>query len=150
PGPLLERCVYTDTRFRVHGPATPNPIVPTEEHPMNIPSRQWRLAVATAAGLSIAAHAADPIKIGISIAQSPPGSVVQGTQVKEGLEIMKDEVNKAGGALGRSIELVYEDNQGVPEKGRAATEKLITRDKVVAVTGGHQSSVCLAEIEVAK
>src|SRR2546429_4230941 len=117
---------------------------------MNIPSRQWRLAVATAAGLSIAAHAADPIKIGISIAQSPPGSVVQGTQVKDGLEIMKDEVNRAGGALGRSIELVYEDNQGVPEKGRAATEKLITRDKVVAVTGGHQSSVCLAEIEVTK
>src|SRR5438034_5885603 len=118
---------------------------------MNIPSRQWRLAVATtAAGLSIAAHAADPIKIGISIAQSPPGSVVQGMQVKDGLEIIKDQVNKAGGALGRSIELVYEDNQGVPEKGRAATEKLITRDKVVAVTGGHQSSVCLAEIEVAK
>src|SRR5438552_18995288 len=117
---------------------------------MNIPSRQWRLAVATAAaGLSIAAHAADPIKIGISIAQSPPGSVVQGTQVKDGLEIMKDEVNKAGGALGRSIELVYEDNQGVPEKGRAATEKLITRDKVVAVTGGHQTPVSLAEIEVA-
>jgi len=45
--------------------------------------------------------------------------------------------------------LVYEDNQGIPEKGRAATEKLITKDGVVAVTGGHQSSVCLAEIEVA-
>jgi len=121
------------------------------EHPMNIPSRQWRLAVAAAAaGLSIAAHAADPVKIGISIAQSPPGSVVQGTQVKDGLEIIKEHVNKAGGVLGRQIELVYEDNQGVPEKGRAATEKLITRDKVVAVTGGHQSSVCLAEIEVAK
>src|SRR5437762_10037098 len=70
-------------------------------------------------------------------------------QVKDGLEIIKDQVNKAGGVLGRQIKLVYEDNQGVPEKGRAAAEKLITRDKVVAVTGGHQSSVCLAEIEVA-
>ena len=58
-------------------------------------------------------------------------------------------VNVQGGVLGRPIQLVYEDNQGVPEKGRAATEKLITKDKVVAVTGGHQSSVCLAEIEVA-
>jgi ABC-type branched-subunit amino acid transport system substrate-binding protein len=94
--------------------------------------------------------AADPIKIGVSIAQSPPGSVVQGTQIKDGLEIAKEMVNKEGGALGRQIELVYEDSQGVPEKGRAATEKLITREKVVAVTGGHQSSVCLAEIEVAK
>jgi ABC-type branched-subunit amino acid transport system substrate-binding protein len=96
------------------------------------------------------ALAADPIPIGISIAQSPPGSVVQGTQVKDGVEIIKDMINAKGGVLGRPIKLIYEDNQGIPEKGRAATEKLITRDKVVAVTGGHQSSVCLAEIEVAQ
>jgi branched-chain amino acid transport system substrate-binding protein len=108
------------------------------------------IVAAVAASGAIVASAADPIKIGISITQSPPGSVVQGTQVKDGVEIVKDMVNKAGGVLGRPIELVYEDNQGIPEKGRAATEKLITRDKVVAVTGGHQSSVCLAEIEVAK
>jgi ABC-type branched-subunit amino acid transport system substrate-binding protein len=99
--------------------------------------------------LSLSAAAADPIAIGVSIAQSPPGSVVQGTQIKDGLEIVKDMVNAKGGVLGRPIQLVYEDNQGVPEKGRAATEKLITKDKVVAVTGGHQSSVCLAEVEVA-
>src|SRR5512142_1118433 len=100
-----------------------------------------------AAGIAVAA---EPIKVGVSIAQSPPGSVVQATQVKDGLEIVKDMVNKQGGVLGRPIELVYEDDQGVPEKGRAATEKLITLDKVAAVTGAHQSSVCLAEIEVAK
>ena len=96
-----------------------------------------------------AAFAAEPIKVGISIAESPPGSVVQGTQVKDGIEIVKDMVNAEGGVLGRPIELVYEDNQGIPEKGRAASEKLITKDKVVAIAGGHQSSVCLAEIEVA-
>jgi ABC-type branched-subunit amino acid transport system substrate-binding protein len=95
------------------------------------------------------AFAQEPIAIGISIAQSPPGSVVQGTQVKDGIEIVKDMINAKGGVLGRPIRLVYEDNQGIPEKGRAASEKLITRDKVVAIAGGHQSSVCLAEIEVA-
>lgn len=96
-----------------------------------------------------AAHAQEPIAIGISIAQSPPGSVVQGVQVKDGVEIIKDMINAKGGVLGRPIKLIYEDNQGIPEKGRSATEKLIVKDKVVAVTGGHQSSVCLAEIEVA-
>ena len=95
------------------------------------------------------AFAADPILIGVSLTQSPPGSVVQGTQVKDGMEILKDMVNAKGGVLGRPIKLLYEDNQGIPEKGRAATEKLITSDKVVAMAGGHQSSVCLAEIEVA-
>ncbi|HWI13315.1 MAG TPA: ABC transporter substrate-binding protein [Burkholderiales bacterium] len=108
------------------------------------------LVACTAAFAATAAWSAEPIKIGISITQSPPGSVVQGTQVKDGVEIVKDIINKQGGVLGRPIELVYEDNQGIPEKGRAATEKLITRDKVVAITGGHQSSVCLAEVEVAK
>lgn len=118
---------------------------------LNVLAKQTRFIVAAvAASAAIVASAADPIRIGISITQSPPGSVVQGTQVKDGVEIVKDMVNKSGGVLGRPIELVYEDNQGIPEKGRAATEKLITRDKVVAVTGGHQSSVCLAEIEVAK
>src|SRR5512142_890810 len=108
-----------------------------------------RLALLAAAALAPAAFAADPIAVGVSIAQSPPGSVVQGTQVKDGLEIVKDIVNAKGGVLGRPIKLIYEDNQGIPEKGRAASEKLITKDKVVALTGGHQSSVCLAEIEVA-
>jgi branched-chain amino acid transport system substrate-binding protein len=106
------------------------------------------LALVAVAGFG-SASAQEPIAIGVSIAQSPPGSVVQGIQVKDGVEIMKDMINAQGGVLGRPIKLVYEDNQGVPEKGRAATEKLITKDKVVAVTGGHQSSVCLAEIEVA-
>jgi ABC-type branched-subunit amino acid transport system substrate-binding protein len=105
--------------------------------------------IVTALALPVLAQNKEPIAIGVSIAQSPPGSVVQGTQVKDGVEIMKDMINAKGGVLGRPIKLVYEDNQGVPEKGRAAAEKLITSDKVVAITGGHQSSVCLAEIEVA-
>lgn len=112
--------------------------------------RLFRLTLAAAASAFVAtAQAADPIVIGVSIAQSPPGSVVQGTQVKDGVDIVVKMLNDKGGVLGRPLKVVYEDNQGIPEKGRAATEKLITRDKVVAVTGGHQSSVCLAEIEVA-
>src|SRR6476659_9132190 len=107
------------------------------------------LALVAASWLAAPAAAQEPIAIGISIAQSPPGSVVQGVQVQDGVEIMKDYTNSHGGVLGRPIKLVYEDNQGAPEKGRAAAEKLITRDNVVAITGGHQSSVCLAEIEVA-
>ena len=113
-------------------------------------SPQLRLLLAAAAAVTTAAGAAEPIKVGVPIAQSPPGSVVQGTQVRDGLEVVKDMINKQGGVLGRPIALVYEDDQGIPEKGRAAVEKLITRDKVVAIVGPHQSSNCLAEIEVAK
>jgi branched-chain amino acid transport system substrate-binding protein len=111
-------------------------------------ARAGLLALATGL-LTTAGFAADPIKIGITIAQSPPGSVSQGTQVKDGAEVAAKMINDAGGVLGRPVELVFEDTQGVPEKARAAVEKLITRDKVVAIAGEHQSSAALAGIEVA-
>ena len=107
------------------------------------------VALSIATLFALPALAAEPILIGVSLTQSPPGSVVQGTQVKDGMEIVKDLINAKGGVIGRPLKLIYEDNQGIPEKGRAAVEKLITSDKVVALAGGHQSSVCLAEIEVA-
>ncbi|MBK0391987.1 ABC transporter substrate-binding protein [Ramlibacter algicola] len=116
---------------------------------MDIRTLRTLIAIGTALATFPALAADPPILIGASITQSPPGSVVQGTQVKDGMEILKDMVNAKGGILGRQVKVLYEDNQGIPEKGRAATEKLITNDKVVALAGGHQSSVCLAEIEVA-
>ncbi len=116
-----------------------------------MPSRSFGLPTLVAGLFAFvsAAFAADPIKVGVTIAQSPPGSVSQGTQVKDGLEVAAKIINDGGGVLGRKIELIYEDTQGIPEKARAAVEKLITRDQVVAVTGEHQSSAALAGIEVA-
>ncbi|MGH7057167.1 MAG: ABC transporter substrate-binding protein [Acetobacteraceae bacterium] len=89
-----------------------------------------------------------PIKIGVSIAESLPGSVSQGKQVKEGLELATDLMNKAGGVLGRPLKLIIENDQGLPARGRSAVEKLITEDHVAAISGSHQSSVCLAELPV--
>ncbi len=101
------------------------------------------LAIPQVAGL-----AEEPVAIGVLVTQSPPGSVIQGTQVLDGLNIAAAMINHRGGVLGRPLKLVVEDTSGLPEKGRSGAEKLITRDHVVAITGEHQSSVCLAEIEV--
>jgi branched-chain amino acid transport system substrate-binding protein len=109
------------------------------------------LAIAVLAAWVAAAGAAwaqEPIKIGAPISMSPPGSVAQGKEVRDGLTIAQEMLNRKG-VLGRKIEILYEDTQGIPEKGRAAVEKLITRDKVAAITGEHASSVTLADIEVA-
>jgi branched-chain amino acid transport system substrate-binding protein len=95
-----------------------------------------------------AALAEDPIKVGVSVTQSPPGSVVQGTQVTHGLEIALELINEAGGIMGRPVELVWEDDQGMPERGRSGVERMITRDGVVAITGTHASGVALGQIEV--
>ena len=89
------------------------------------------------------------IKIGGVGPLSAPGASIQGVELKKGIEIAVEMVNKEGGIGGKKVKLIFEDTQGIPEKGTAAMEKLIMKDKVVAVVGEYHSSVFLAEIEVA-
>ncbi|MBP1727616.1 MAG: transporter substrate-binding protein [Deltaproteobacteria bacterium] len=95
------------------------------------------------------AVAQEPILIGVPLPFSPPGSVSQGSEAKAGLEVAAQMINEKGGILKRPVKLIFEDSQGTPEKGRAAVEKLITRDKVVAIVGENHSSVGLVVAEVA-
>ena len=79
------------------------------------------IACATLAlGIGAAAQAQEPIKVGVTLTQSPPGAVIQGTEVLRGLEIARDLFNEQGGVLDRPFELIVEDTQGIPERGRAA------------------------------
>jgi branched-chain amino acid transport system substrate-binding protein len=109
----------------------------------------WFATVLASVSWSSGAGAAEPIKIGVTVAESLPGSVVQGKLVKDGLDVALQILNDAGGVLDRPIELVVEDTQGIPEQAAAAVERLIARDHVVAIVGEHQSSTALAGIEVA-
>lgn len=94
-------------------------------------------------------NAQDTIKIGGVGPLSAPGSFESGKEMKMAMEQAVDEINGAGGILGKKIQLVFEDTQGLPEKGTAAMERLIEKEKVVAVVGEFHSSVAKAEIEVA-
>jgi len=95
------------------------------------------------------ASAEDPIKIGVVTALSAPGGVETGKALLAGAEIAAEMIQAGGGLLGRPVELVVGDTAGTPEKGTAVMERLISKDKVVAVAGELHSSVALAEIEVA-
>ena len=55
-----------------------------------------------------------------------------------------EEINAAGGVLGRKIELVFAETEGSPEKGKTAVERLLFVDKVDAIIGEHRSEVALA------
>lgn len=99
------------------------------------------------AGLGHSSEA--PIKVGVVLP-------LTGEQAKFG-EIEKnsflmglEEINKAGGIKGRHIELIIEDDTGKPDVGRSAVEKLISKDNVVALTGGYSSSVTYAMCAVAQ
>jgi branched-chain amino acid transport system substrate-binding protein len=55
-----------------------------------------------------------------------------------------DEVNAAGGVLGRPVQLISEDDQTNPEAGVRAARKLIDVDKVSAIVGTWSSAVTTA------
>ncbi|MDH3601145.1 MAG: ABC transporter substrate-binding protein, partial [Candidatus Tectomicrobia bacterium] len=98
--------------------------------------------------LTSAQAADDVIHIGAVAPLSSPGSYQQGQQLLKGLEWAVEDMNKAGGLLGKQIKLFVEDTQGKPPAGATAVEKLITKDQVVGIAGEYHSSVCNAEIEV--
>ena len=55
-----------------------------------------------------------------------------------------DEINKAGGIDGRTIQIITEDDQGEPNKAATVVTKLINQDKVIALLGEVASSNSLA------
>ena len=95
------------------------------------------------------AQAQETIKIGWVGPLSPPGGYAEGALMKQSAQLAADEINAKGGLLGKKIEVIFQDTRGQPEEGTAAAERLISQDKVVAITGEFHSSVFLAEMEVA-
>ena len=96
-----------------------------------------------------AAAESDTILIGGFGPLSAPGSYQSGTQMRQAAEMAVDEINEAGGVLGKDVELVFGDTEGLPERGTAVTERLITQNHVVGLTGEYHSGVALTEMEVA-
>lgn len=58
-----------------------------------------------------------------------------GQAAHKGTVLAIDQVNAAGGVLGKKIDLIYEDDQSKPGESATIVKKLITRDNVVAVLG---------------
>jgi len=63
---------------------------------------------------------------------------------KMGIELALEEVNAAGGVLGRPLEFIFRDDQGEPGEAIKIAEELMTRDGAVMLTGTILSNVGLA------
>src|ERR1700752_2470981 len=96
-----------------------------------------------AARLAGPAQAQDTIKIGVT--QPLTGAfAASGNYVAQGAKIAEEEINKAGGVLGKKIQLIVEDNKSNPTEAVATAEKLIVRDKVPVMMGAWSSTLTLA------
>ncbi len=84
-----------------------------------------------------------PIRIGTLTPLTGAGGPYGPVMVKA-VKAVIDEVNAAGGVLGRKVELISEDDQTNPEAGVRAARKLIDVDKVSAILGTWSSAVTTA------
>lgn len=84
--------------------------------------------------------AEEPVRIGIL----GPLTDFTGRDIQRAAQIAADEINPAGGILGRQIQLFSGDSEGVPEKAIQAFQQLAVRDKVHVVIGGFRSGAVLA------
>ncbi|MGZ5714906.1 MAG: ABC transporter substrate-binding protein [Caldimonas sp.] len=98
------------------------------------------LALAATAGLTFAA---DPIKIGVD-GPFTGGSSSMGVSMRDGVRLAVEEINKAGGVLGRPIQLVERDDEAKNERGVQIAQELINKEKVVALVGYINTGVALA------
>jgi branched-chain amino acid transport system substrate-binding protein len=86
-----------------------------------------------------AASAADPIKIGMVVPMSGPGAE-SGRFQAQGAKLAAEEINKAGGVLGRPLELVIEDDQTTNPGTVLAFSKLAGDADIPAFIGPIRST----------
>ncbi len=96
-------------------------------------------AFGTLPGLIRPASAANEFKIGLFIALSGPASLFGPTQ-KACAELAAEEVNKAGGILGRQIKLIPTDAGGPPAESTKSAIRLMLEEKVDLFIGSHDSA----------
>jgi branched-chain amino acid transport system substrate-binding protein len=91
----------------------------------------------------------EDIKVGITV--SLTGDYADfGREEYQGAQMWVGDINARGGLLGRTVELVYYDDESDPETSARLYERLITKDKVDLLLGPYSSDLTLAACEVAE
>jgi branched-chain amino acid transport system substrate-binding protein len=101
------------------------------------------LLIAAALAAASPAIAADAIKVGLS-GPFTGGSSSMGVSMRDGVKLAVGEINKAGGVLGKQIELVERDDQADNTLGVQIAQELINKEQVVATLGYINTGVALA------
>ena len=105
--------------------------------------RRLVAALVATTALTAAAHAADPIKIGLT-GPFTGGSASMGVSMRDGVRLAVGEINKAGGVMGRPLLLVERDDEAKNDVGVQVAQELINKENVVATMGFINTGVALA------
>lgn len=97
--------------------------------------------------LALSADRPEPIRIGL-IAPLTGSSADFGLSMQHGAELAVEQINAAGGYLGRPLQLVSRDDQGAPTAGRYAATDLVVHENVAATIGFCNTGVAMAALDV--
>jgi len=114
-----------------------------------IPSfaRSVVVAASICAFAASSAHAQD-IKFGFNADQSGTGAAELGVAARHGFDLAIEDINKAGGLLGKKVAGIVRDDTGQPPKSIQNMTELIDSEKVVAVIGPTNSGNALAWLHI--
>jgi branched-chain amino acid transport system substrate-binding protein len=113
------------------------------------PMRNAMRTVVVLLGLGLSGPAcAQNILIGVSTPVTGPAAVASEWE-RWGIDLAVEEINGAGGVLGRKIETIILDNKCNPSEAVNVANKLVEA-KVVAIIGSHCSSAHLAAMPIIK
>jgi branched-chain amino acid transport system substrate-binding protein len=123
-----------------------------EEWTMN---RRAFLTTSAAAATTLAfpaivrAQSKEPIRIGFPLPLTGPFAALA-ADMQRGAILAAEEVNAKGGVMGRTIELLFRDDQLKPAVGAQRTKELIENERVQFVVGGLAAHVQMAINEQTK
>ncbi len=92
---------------------------------------------------SLAATAAEPIKIGSVLSVTGPAAFLGDPELKT-LQLYVDDLNKKGGVLGRPLQLVHYDDGSDANKANGFAKRLIEDDKVDLLIGGTTTGATMS------
>lgn len=104
----------------------------------------WVAAAITSGWLLAAPAHAQDIKVGFNADQSGTAVAELGIAARHGFDLAIEDINKAGGVLGRKLVGVIRDDTGAPPKSIQNMTELLDSEKVVAVVGPANSGNALA------
>lgn len=105
---------------------------------------RWVAAAAPASGVT-----ADKVRVGFSLPLSAPGLFGEdGLHQLLGYRLWQEQLNAAGGLLGRPVELVFYDDANDPQRAVAAYRRLLEQDRVHLLLGNYGSGLAQVTLPV--
>lgn len=134
---LIAACT---TQEKAPAPAAPAADSGAPSEPVTTDDKQE----AEDASAEVVAPSGEPIVLGMVTEMQKEYSYY----VRDGVQMALDEINAAGGVLGRPLEIVMED-EGPDQQGSInAMMKLLSQDHIVGILGSIQSPYCVAAVDL--